>query len=232
MHASMAKKHRIGNATVSHHIYTISEPSRQRRRNWAMAVIVVLSLPPGPGAAADPVGPMTASNLRCGYLTSPLGIDVVRPRLSWTLQAEGRCDNCRSRLGHLPILGVPQGRAFFLNGVEPATVGMEMKMPGSVTSWQRDRSRPVCSQQCSVRHILQLNRLGNPPVFDDAETHDNSDPSSTHLPNSCWVHMIRASRFSVSSFGWAKVERRRCPVVRGLIFATMTDITEACRPVM
>ena len=31
-----------------------------------------------------------AVGLRCEYLTNPLGIDVVHPRLSWTIEAEGR----------------------------------------------------------------------------------------------------------------------------------------------
>jgi alpha-L-rhamnosidase len=34
--------------------------------------------------------PVTPLNLRCEYLVDPLGIDVVRPRLSWVLQSEER----------------------------------------------------------------------------------------------------------------------------------------------
>ncbi len=33
---------------------------------------------------------LLAEHLRCDYLTDPLGIDVARPRLSWTLRAVGR----------------------------------------------------------------------------------------------------------------------------------------------
>ncbi len=33
---------------------------------------------------------MTAEHLRCEYLVNPLGIDVRHPRLSWTLEADGR----------------------------------------------------------------------------------------------------------------------------------------------
>src|SRR4051794_1766228 len=33
---------------------------------------------------------LTLSELRCEYAVDPLGIDVVRPRLSWVATAEGR----------------------------------------------------------------------------------------------------------------------------------------------
>ncbi len=33
---------------------------------------------------------LTPRTLRCEYLVNPLGIDTPRPRLSWTLDAEGR----------------------------------------------------------------------------------------------------------------------------------------------
>ncbi len=33
---------------------------------------------------------LVAESLRCEYLTDPLGVDVARPRLSWTLRAVGR----------------------------------------------------------------------------------------------------------------------------------------------
>jgi alpha-L-rhamnosidase len=29
-------------------------------------------------------------NLRCEYLTDPLGIDVVKPRLSWVMEDRGQ----------------------------------------------------------------------------------------------------------------------------------------------
>ena len=35
-------------------------------------------------------GGVRVENLRCEYLTNPLGIDVAQPRLSWTLQSRWR----------------------------------------------------------------------------------------------------------------------------------------------
>ena len=40
-------------------------------------------------AAFGETAPLTAVTLRCEYLTNPIGIDVIRPRLSWTLTASG-----------------------------------------------------------------------------------------------------------------------------------------------
>lgn len=36
------------------------------------------------------VNPLRPTHLRCEYLVNPLGIDVLRPRLSWVLEANGR----------------------------------------------------------------------------------------------------------------------------------------------
>lgn len=38
-------------------------------------------------AAANDPSPLSVKNLRCEYLRSPLGLDVGRPRLGWTLEA-------------------------------------------------------------------------------------------------------------------------------------------------
>ena len=47
--------------------------------------------------SSSPVGAFAAglTNLRCEYLTDPLGIDVVKPRLSWVI--EERNQNPESR---------------------------------------------------------------------------------------------------------------------------------------
>jgi len=42
------------------------------------------------GFAGDPQEPVSLTDLRCEYKVDPLGIDVLRPRLSWQLTAEGR----------------------------------------------------------------------------------------------------------------------------------------------
>ncbi len=41
------------------------------------------------GPAAPPMSDMYPANLRCEYRTDPVGVDVARPRFSWTVQ----CDN-------------------------------------------------------------------------------------------------------------------------------------------
>src|SRR5262245_39705458 len=59
---------------------------------------------------------------------------------------------CGDRLprGQTPRLGVVveqhDRRAFLLDGVEPATIGMKMEMPRSVAGWQRNRGRLIWSQ--------------------------------------------------------------------------------------
>lgn len=35
---------------------------------------------------------MNIANLRCEYMCNPLGIDTLRPRLSWTLESDRRCE--------------------------------------------------------------------------------------------------------------------------------------------
>ena len=61
-----------------------------RKFEWLRA-LVLLALPFGAapfvvGASAQKAGP-PVQGLRCEYLTNPLGIDVQKPRLSWTLNA-------------------------------------------------------------------------------------------------------------------------------------------------
>lgn len=50
-------------------------------------VLLLLLLLPLAAEAAHSAGTVRPVNLRCEYLVNPLGIDVVRPRLSWTLEA-------------------------------------------------------------------------------------------------------------------------------------------------
>ncbi len=38
-------------------------------------------------SSAQTQPPLRATQLRCEYLVNPLGIDVVKPRLSWVLQS-------------------------------------------------------------------------------------------------------------------------------------------------
>ncbi len=48
----------------------------------ALLIVTLLSFPVG--TAADNTG-FLAQELRCEYLANPLGIDVLKPRLSWVL---------------------------------------------------------------------------------------------------------------------------------------------------
>ena len=46
------------------------------------------------------------THLRCEYLVNPLGIDVLKPRLSWKIEVRGQNAyewNCRGRLCPSPI---------------------------------------------------------------------------------------------------------------------------------
>lgn len=62
-----------------------------RRLRVAIPIVVPIALvwliAPGECGAA---GPVSAQRLRCEYLINPLGIDAVRPRLSWIMQSDGR----------------------------------------------------------------------------------------------------------------------------------------------
>jgi hypothetical protein len=51
------------------------------------AVVICLGWPAQASSAAHK---LTPKNLRCEYLVNPRGIDVLQPRLSWTLQSEQR----------------------------------------------------------------------------------------------------------------------------------------------
>ena len=51
----------------------------------SLTVMLLVSTPALP--AADRDGSVEPTELRCEYLTDPLGIDVTKPRLSWQLQA-------------------------------------------------------------------------------------------------------------------------------------------------
>ena len=42
------------------------------------------------GVAGEPQEPVSLTDLRCEYQVDPLGIDALRPRMSWQLTAEGR----------------------------------------------------------------------------------------------------------------------------------------------
>lgn len=55
-------------------------PHQSRRLGWMVAWMVGLSVAVGLQAELVPV------DLRCEYLRNPLGIDVMRPRLSWVLE--------------------------------------------------------------------------------------------------------------------------------------------------
>ena len=58
-------------------------------RKW-MVILVVTALASGMGCSRKRSPDMTVENLRCEYLTNPLGIDVTRPRLSWVLESYTR----------------------------------------------------------------------------------------------------------------------------------------------
>jgi alpha-L-rhamnosidase len=59
-----------------------------------LTTTVMVLCSPGPAtrnAGARPrADALAAQNLRCEYLTDPLGIDILRPRLSWTVQSDRR----------------------------------------------------------------------------------------------------------------------------------------------
>ncbi len=53
----------------------------------AQVPAAIPSVPASPAAAAVAA---TIANMRCEYLTNPLSVDAVKPRLSWTIQGGGR----------------------------------------------------------------------------------------------------------------------------------------------
>lgn len=58
-------------------------------KKW-MVILVVTALTSGMGCSQKRSPDMTVENLRCEYLTNPLGIDVTSPRLSWVLESYTR----------------------------------------------------------------------------------------------------------------------------------------------
>ncbi len=53
-------------------------------------ILPALSIATLTGGGGEPRAPVLLTDLRCEYKVDPLGIDVLRPRLSWQLTAEGR----------------------------------------------------------------------------------------------------------------------------------------------
>jgi len=49
-----------------------------------------ITLTPLPGLTVTVQAAVSIANLRCEYLTDPLGIDVTQPRLSWVLESAER----------------------------------------------------------------------------------------------------------------------------------------------
>ena len=63
------------------------------------ALLVLWSAPPVVVSAAAQKGGPPVRALRCEYLTNPLGIDVQKPRLGWTLDAAIPTAEVLERLG-------------------------------------------------------------------------------------------------------------------------------------
>ncbi|UCD27570.1 MAG: hypothetical protein JSV03_10680, partial [Planctomycetota bacterium] len=55
-----------------------------------MKFVTYLIMGIGTLSAAHNLNAMEVANLRCEYLTDPVGIDVVQPRLSWVLESDRR----------------------------------------------------------------------------------------------------------------------------------------------
>ena len=53
-----------------------------------LTIVIAAGLFPSRGEAASTVVQVT--QLRCEYMTNPLGIDAARPRLSWVIESERR----------------------------------------------------------------------------------------------------------------------------------------------
>ena len=62
------------------------------------------------GAAVARAASLEAENLRCEYLTDPLGIDVTMPRLSWVIgEANSEILNPKFQIQN-PKLDIPRGQ--------------------------------------------------------------------------------------------------------------------------
>jgi alpha-L-rhamnosidase len=55
-----------------------------------LAVAGLLAFPAVPSLSAPAPAPLSVGSLRCEHKVDPLGIDVVRPRLSWQLRSDAR----------------------------------------------------------------------------------------------------------------------------------------------
>ncbi|MFC1541015.1 glycoside hydrolase family 78 protein [Candidatus Latescibacterota bacterium] len=55
-----------------------------------LAILVIITIATGMGCSQKRGADMTINNLRCEYLTNPLGIDITLPRLSWVLESDTR----------------------------------------------------------------------------------------------------------------------------------------------
>ena len=58
------------------------------------------------GFAAN--GPQAPANLRCEYLTNPMGIDVTHPRFSWVLEHGARGEKAQNCLPRLAVTALDQ----------------------------------------------------------------------------------------------------------------------------
>ena len=64
------------------------DAKRFGRTYFLIALLACAGIATSHASAAD--GPQPPSNLRCEYLTNPIGIDVFQPRFSWVLEHSGR----------------------------------------------------------------------------------------------------------------------------------------------
>mgnify|MGYP005657956469 CR=1 FL=1 len=62
--------------------------------------IAIHLLAPLAGAQGTAPGGLTATDLRCEHLADPLGIDDLRPRLSWKLAATDKVQRGQSQSGY------------------------------------------------------------------------------------------------------------------------------------
>jgi hypothetical protein len=96
-----------------------------------VALLLALSGTSAIGAATN-----APSQLRCEYLENPLGIDVLKPRLSWKLEASPEARGLRQTAYQVLVASTP---------------GMDKPTPTTYNPKQPSKTNPHTGSKCRVR---------------------------------------------------------------------------------
>lgn len=134
-------EHRQPNAGSTRHRAQARTGRLAALRAGALAVGVAAFSGPAPLGAAATTAPPTVTDLRCEYATDPIGIDAVRPRLSWQLRSDARDVVQSAYQVQVTVLAQPQPGG----GLSSAEARLQTMYGEAATGWAVADSRLTVS---------------------------------------------------------------------------------------